>query len=318
MPMDLQENIRQFSQSMGVHDIGFCHAAPFLEDNQVYVERLDYQVRDAKCFIAIVLAYNPEVDKLGNDRVNQDTSDEVSHVGLGKMAIGTNFCDYHILVQDKLKLILDYIEKTHNGKGKAFCDISPFSDRGIARRCGLGTIGRNGFLIHPVYGTYCFIGYILTDLELIEAIEDNGEMVTAQLVELDIDNDCGACRLCQKQCPAQAILGNGLIDETLCISALSQNKQLDENFDGNRLCGYIYGCDICQRVCPRNHKVHQVSCQLPIYEAIVPRRIAIERLLQETNQSFKVSFGKTASGWRGKKVLIRNAYWAKKYNQRGE
>jgi epoxyqueuosine reductase len=157
---------------------------------------------------------------------------------LSKYAYGK---DYHLVIREKLhRLIAEMKEKAGDFNARAFTDSAPVLERAWARRSGLGWIGKNTCLIHPKLGSFFFLAEIITDLE----------MEPDQHVINDL---CGGCTRCIDSCPTGAITAPGVLDSRKCISYLTIEyrgrlpEDLREEF-GNM----IFGCDICQDVCPWN------------------------------------------------------------------
>lgn len=149
--------------------------------------------------------------------------------------------DYHHVLKKKLYTLLEFIQhQTEAGTARVFTDSAPVLERYWAQKAGLGTFGKNSCLILPRKGSYFFLAEIILDIEL---PYDN-----------PIDQDlCGACTRCMTACPTGAIIEPGKIDATKCISYLTieLKEAVPENFTG-KMNQYIFGCDICQNVCPHN------------------------------------------------------------------
>ncbi len=151
--------------------------------------------------------------------------------------------DYHKLLAGKLA-DLDETLQWYGGTQRCFSDSGPVSERFFAALAGLGWIGRNGLLIRPSKGSYCFLSSILTTLEL--------------PTDTPMPNRCGNCHRCERACPTGA-LHNGCCDARKCLSfwtieAKSPTPQDIQQAQGNRL----YGCDTCQEVCPWNRPQEEV------------------------------------------------------------
>jgi epoxyqueuosine reductase len=150
--------------------------------------------------------------------------------------------DYHDVVGDKLKSLLAWIrEQWPEAEGKACVDIQPMMDKAWAVRAGLGWIGKHTNLITREYGSWVFLGELLLNLELeydTERVEDH----------------CGSCTLCLEACPTDAITEPYVVDSRKCISYATIELRAPEIPDGvaSHLEGWLYGCDICQDVCPWN------------------------------------------------------------------
>lgn len=150
--------------------------------------------------------------------------------------------DYHDIVGAKLLSLLNWIkEQVPDVEGKACVDIQPVMDKAWAVRAGLGWLGKHTNVITPEFGSWVFIGELLLNLELV------GQ-------EDPIEDHCGTCTLCIDACPTQAITEPYVVDSTKCISYGTielRSPELPTVIEEN-LSGWLYGCDICQDVCPWN------------------------------------------------------------------
>ncbi|MDF1575797.1 MAG: tRNA epoxyqueuosine(34) reductase QueG [Bacteroidales bacterium] len=159
---------------------------------------------------------------------------------LSKYAYGR---DYHFVLKDKMHMLFAFIKTMHpEAEGRVFVDSAPVLDRAWALRAGLGWIGKNSNLISRTAGSFVFIGEIILNLEL----DYN------QVPESDF---CGSCTLCIEACPTQAILANRTLDSERCISyqTIENRGEISPEIE-DRLRGRVFGCDICQDVCPWNRK----------------------------------------------------------------
>ncbi len=159
---------------------------------------------------------------------------------ISKYAYGT---DYHFVVKDKLKQLLQFINyEIGEVNGRAFVDSAPILERDWAKRSGVGWVGKNTLLINPKRGSYFFLAELILDLEL---VGDN-----------PIGDYCGTCRRCIDACPTEAISPNGYVmDGSKCISYLTIELKADEKIPPqyrDQMAGWMFGCDICQQVCPWN------------------------------------------------------------------
>lgn len=166
-------------------------------------------------------------------------SREDSRCAPGNIARYAQGDDYHKLLAGKLA-DLDETLSFYGGTQRCFTDSGPVSERFFAARAGLGWIGRNGLLIRPKGGSYCFLASILTTLEL--------------PYDTPMPNRCGNCHRCEQACPTAA-LRNGSCDARLCLSywTIEAKEEMPDNIraaQGER----IYGCDACQQACPWNHQ----------------------------------------------------------------
>lgn len=199
--------------------------------------------------------------------------------------------DYHNMLKSKLNSLAEFMAEKYGADTKVFVDTGPLPEREIARLAGVGFVGKNGFIINREYGSFIFIGEILTDI----------------YIEPDkpVEDGCGDCDICIRSCPSGALLKPYTLNAKRCISYLTQCKSVNPEF--YRVMGSnIYGCDICQAACPKNRKIKST-----IHDEFVPEcwncfPDAVD-ILNMDNKTYKETFKNTSSGWRGRKVLQRNA-----------
>jgi epoxyqueuosine reductase len=150
--------------------------------------------------------------------------------------------DYHEVVGAKLRSLLSWIKQTMpSAEGKVCVDIQPMMDKAWAVRAGLGWLGKHTNVITTEYGSWVFIGELLLNLDL-EYDNDTSE------------DHCGSCTLCIEACPTAAITEPYVVDSNKCISYATielREPQIPQEI-GEKLEGWLYGCDICQDVCPWN------------------------------------------------------------------
>lgn len=204
--------------------------------------------------------------------------------------------DYHLTVPRYLQQLIAFLRRSHpNEEYEIHCDTSPLVDRFIAWQAGLGFPGQNRFLIHPVYGTYTHIGTILTSLKLEP--------------DAPLEQTCLSCGACISACPGQS-LGHRYFGYSTCKSYLTQRKGILTPVEQDilRQSPLIWGCDICQEVCPHNRDVPDTT--IPEFQDISPFLNPAD-LTGLTNREFKSQFGHRAFSWRGPKVLLRNHAYLK-------
>lgn len=161
---------------------------------------------------------------------------ETEKFNFSRYAVGE---DYHEVIKEKAKPILEFLRTEFpNSKFRQGVDSLPVSEKILARESGLGWQGKNTNIIHPDFGSYFFISVILTDLELVE--------------DKMIPDRCGSCTACLDACPTNALFEEYKIDATKCISYLNIEKKTTRE---ENLHSWVYGCDICQEVCPWNFRV---------------------------------------------------------------
>lgn len=194
--------------------------------------------------------------------------------------------DYHLVLKKKLKDLLQYIrEEIGAVEGRCFVDSAPVMEREWAKRSGLGWAGKNTLIIHPKAGSFFFLAVLVTDLELApdQAIKDH----------------CGTCTRCIDACPTDAIAADGyLLDASRCISYLTieLREEIQPTFRG-QMENYMFGCDICQEVCPWNRfsKPHSEPAFEPHPDLLKMTKQDWEELTEEVFQKvFKKSAVKRA------------------------
>lgn len=202
--------------------------------------------------------------------------------------------DYHRVLKLKLEAILDFLKKESPGSFSYlfFVDTGPPLERAVAVRAGLGWFGANCSLINPKYGSWVFLGEIVTDLDL--------------KPDEPLKQNCHNCRLCLDACPTGALTEPGKINPWRCLSYWTQSGGYLPRDMRKMLGNRLYGCDDCQLVCPVNKRAEYSNDEafFPVFEE---EGLPLIPLLKMSNKRFKHVFGETAAGWRGKEIIQRNA-----------
>lgn len=192
-------------------------------------KRLDPRllVEDSKSVVSLLMNYYTEEQQLDK------TAPKLSKYAFGE--------DYHFVIKDKLTELFLFIQ-TEIGEvnGRVFVDSAPVMDKAWAKKAGLGWIGKNSNLINPKNGSFFFIAELILDLDL----EYDGP----------IKDYCGTCTRCIDACPTDAIVEPYVVDGSKCISYLTielKDALIPEEFNG-KLDNWMFGCDVCQDVCPWN------------------------------------------------------------------
>lgn len=161
--------------------------------------------------------------------------------------------DYHFVIKEKLSLLAKAISKEfgddcfNHEVQHTFVDSAPIAEKSFAQQAGLGWIGKNKLLISPQFGSFCFIGVLLINKEM--------------LYDAPMSDKCGTCMRCIDACPTKA-LNNGVLDARRCISYLTLETKKDVPEDlKSRMNAYVKGCDICAEVCPWNIKCSKPHSQ---------------------------------------------------------
>lgn len=223
---------------------------------------------DAKSVIAVALNYYTDVRH----------SADVNTGKISRYAWGN---DYHAVVTEKLQSLLDHIRSLEPAAcGKIYVDTGPVMDKVWAQRAGIGWEGKHTNVITPDVGSWVFLG----------------EIIVNQALEYDepAADHCGSCTLCIEACPTQAIVAPYVLDANLCISYLTieHRGEIAEEL-GDKFDRWIYGCDICQDVCPWNHKFSQPTSErefFPRPNTAAPDVNACTKMTQaEFSEQFKKS-----------------------------
>lgn len=300
---DLKNEIIRYAHSVNVDLIGFTTADSFDELRNILKERKQKNLlsgfeeenlelrtnprmtlKTAKSIIVIGQSY------FNNNMINKNLIKQSKFKGdLARIAWGE---DYHIVLKKQLDSLSNFIaNKYPNYEHLSFVDTGPLVDRHLAWRAGLGVFGYNNCLINETFGSWFVIGYILTNLEL----EPDKPKET---------RFCSSCNLCIRECPTGALEKPYLINPKKCISYILQSKENIDVATRELLGTRLYGCDKCQNMCPQNFDV-----KITALEEFKSSRNQIDliELLNISNREFKIKFSKNSAGWRGKKILQRNA-----------
>ena len=216
-------------------------------------------VDGAKSVISLLLNYYPS-------ELQNPESYQVSKYAYGQ--------DYHFVIKDKLKDLLRFIqENIGEVSGRAFVDSAPVLDKAWAAKSGLGWVGKNSNLITQKVGSFYFIAELIIDLDL--------------EYDLPVSDHCGTCTACINACPTEAIVSPYIVDGSKCISYFT--IELKENIPTEvkgKFNDWMFGCDICQDVCPWNKfsKPHREPLFSPNKELISFAKKDWEEITQETFQ----------------------------------
>lgn len=296
--MSKKQNVKEFIYKLGLSNFGIIECREFKELVPYFEERKEkglfnefeeqdinkkinphIYMKEGKSIISIAFPYL-------HCKNNKDNG----------FSLYTKGTDYHKVLKLYLDKICNYINEI-GGKAISLVDSNFLPERYIAYLAGVGFIGKNNMIITEKYGSYVFLGEIITDLDI---FDDD----IRSLNEIGLYRECGECINCYKACPTKSI-NKSRKNSNICTSYLTQKKDLD-NKEIKLLGGRIFGCDTCQVVCPYNENIHfsQIEEFKPFDFMISDNT---EEILQLSNKSFKESYLKTSCGWRGKNVLKRNA-----------
>ena len=298
--MNIKEEIINLAKEIGISKIGFTTADDFdyLEkslrlavdegrnsgfEHKNIEERIKpkLSLASAKTIISIAVAYPHKLKQ----------QPQKTAYKRGKFTPNSWGLDYHYVLQDKLDRLAKGIEElTADFEYKGMVDTGALVDTAVAQRAGIGFIGKNGLVISKEFGSYMFLGELITNLD----------------IEPDqpVDYGCGDCNRCVTACPTSCLIGNGSMNAKRCLSFQTQDKGVMDMEFRKKIKTVIYGCDICQICCPYNKGLDN-----PLATEIDPDLSHPELLpfLELSNGQFKEKFGHVAGSWRGKNILQRNA-----------
>lgn len=247
---ELSYLIKRQAYAEGFHKVGIVKAEPLTEEGRLleewlargYQATMQWMLREpAKR--ANPLEIFPEAKSIIVVAENYYTPHE--HIDSSKTGKISRYAwgdDYHDVLGGKLRSLLAWIKTIRpEAKGKVCIDIQPVMDKAWAVRAGLGWLGKHTNVITPEFGSWVFIGELLLDIEL--------EFDTER-----IEDHCGTCTLCIEACPTDAITEPYVLDSNKCISYATielRSESIPVEIE-DQLSGWLYGCDICQDVCPWN------------------------------------------------------------------
>lgn len=204
--------------------------------------------------------------------------------------------DYHKIIGKKLKEFASFIEENFDAKTRYYVDTGPVLERAYSKEAGVGYVGRNSCLISKEFGSWIFLAEIFTTLDL---EPDSSEVKLS----------CGTCRRCVDLCPTSAINEDLTIDARKCISYLTiENRgRIPLEFRA-KIGNWLYGCDICQDVCPHNAKAKPTKAENFKDVRIGSRYLSLEKILSlKTNEEFLELFAGTPLMRAKRRGLVRNA-----------
>ncbi|HEY2493857.1 MAG TPA: tRNA epoxyqueuosine(34) reductase QueG [Paenibacillus sp.] len=299
----LKRDIQLAAPSLGIDEIGFATADPFVSLKSILEEHrakgyesgfeepdLDKRVTPAlpsskpASLIAIAVAYPSKL-------INPPKSEPGANRGiLARSAWGR---DYHYVLREAMAKLEVFIrERVPEAVLDSMVDTGALVDRAVAERAGIGFSAKNCMIISPKWGSWIYLGDMVTNIPFPP--------------DTPVTEDCGECTKCIDACPTGALVGPGQLNAQRCVSFLTQTKGLLEDEAMVKIGNRLYGCDTCQIVCPKNRGKnwdhHTVLAPDP--ELAKPLLLPI---LDLTNREFREKFGQTAAAWRGKKPMQRNA-----------
>ncbi len=268
-------------------DKGFQSTMGYMERNFHKRKNVREILPSAKSVISLALNYyTPEKHSLQKDEnSNQAAQGKVSRYGWGK--------DYHFIIWQKLEELEKELKKLEPElETLSYVDTGPVMDKAWAVRAGIGWVGKHSNVINPKIGSWFFIANIITNYDF-----DYSEIIT---------DHCGTCTACIDACPTSAIVNEYVVDANRCISFQTiENKndipdELKEKFEN-----WIFGCDICQDVCPWNQKFSVITSIDEFYPK--NKELSYDEVMELNAQTFKERFAESPIKRTKLKGLQRNA-----------
>ncbi len=299
----LETRLKQHARGLGFDLVGIAPAGPAdgfdrLRDwlDRGFAGEMTYMHRhaEARRHPASVLPVVRSVVMLAMNYKPADEPEKDDR-NCGRIARYARGADYHDVLRERLNRLLVWLQTERPGcKGRGVVDTAPLLERDFARRAGLGWVGKNTMLLNKRLGSYFFLAALLVDLEL-----RPDEPFTAR--------HCGTCTACLDACPTGAFVGPGVLDSRRCISYLTIELKGAVPAELRRGVGdWLFGCDICQEVCPWNRKAPASAEPAwrprPELESVDP----IE-LLGLSEEEFRRRFRGTALMRSKRRGLLRNA-----------
>lgn len=249
----------------------------YLSENIDLRKKPELLLEGAKSVISVLLNYYPNENLLNN------------YFSISKYALGK---DYHEVLKAKLQIVLDeMLVDFPELKARIFTDTAPVLERYFAMASGLGFIGKNTCLITPNSGSWVFIGEIICNAEFD--------------YDFPISDNCGSCRRCIDACPVGALSKFGL-DANKCISYHTiENKSKTPEEITKKITNQVFGCDICQDVCPHNKNAQSTDCkELTLHSAV--KNLNVDELSNISNREFNRRFTGTSLLRAGRLKIIEN------------
>jgi epoxyqueuosine reductase len=298
----LEDQIKQRAGALGFELAGIAAATPAdsFDRLRVWLDRgcageMDYMVRhgDARRHPSSIL---PEVRSVVMVGMNYGgvRGSEIREA-TGKVARYAQGADYHQVLRERLNELLAWLrEKLPNCRGRAVVDTAPLLERDFARRAGLGWFGKNTMLLNKRLGSYVLLGALLLDVPLQpDAVHETSH--------------CGSCTACLEACPTQAFIEPGVLDARRCLSYLTIELKGPVPAPWREaMTEWVFGCDVCQEVCPWNRKAPPGK-----EPALKPRpdllALDLVELMSLSEEAFRRRFRGTALFRTRRRGLLRNA-----------
>ena len=291
--MNKKEIIELFNKK-GLNTVGIAPIGPYYELKKVLKDKVEKNL--------ITGMEEPDLEKRVNPKLIMENAKSIIvcvfpyHIEDKYESNISRYCygmDYHLVIKEKLNEICEEIKSVDEKfEYRVFADNGPLVDRYLAYLAGIGYYGVNNNLITDKYGSYVFIGYIVNNYDL--------------EVDNPTNKTCIKCNKCVKYCPGNALEGNYKMNPKKCLSYITQKKEeltLEEK-DKMKKNKLIFGCDICQIVCPHNKDICESNIEEFTTDLIT--NLDEEEISSISNKEFKRRYKNRAFSWRGRNIIKRN------------
>ncbi|WP_418790876.1 tRNA epoxyqueuosine(34) reductase QueG [Phosphitispora sp. TUW77] len=305
----LKEQVKHYAYSIGVDKIGFTDAEALTEHLPLVRRRWEagykhainegdpdkrispsLHLPGAKSVISIAVAY-PGTATIPESAIS---SEEGTALSRGSFSFISRGMDYHEVISDKLQKIRDYIMfLVPAARSVHMVDTGELLEKAFAVKAGLGWFGRNTLLVTPEFGSWVCLGELITDIPFPP--------------DRSLNNNCGSCNACVAACPTNAIREGEDLNIDRCLACLTLGSFMPDPEIREIMGISLYGCDICQQVCPYNKKSgHDNDMQefSYSYDEAYP---VLKEILALSNKEFRKRFGHISAAWRGRTPIQRNA-----------
>lgn len=298
--MSVEDEIKDYAREIGVAAVGITGPERLDVALPIYRRRMErgyltgFEERDlelrldpgrnlagVQSVISLAVPYNLDYVQSRKPRF----SGQIARVAWGR--------DYHAVVSEKMTELSAFL-KDHFAdlRYTAMVDSGPLMDRVIAWRAGLGWFGKNNTLIVPRVGSWVFLGEILINKRL--------------RTDSPIQGDCGQCEECLKACPTKALVEPHMLNGKICLSYLTQTADPAPDQIVQKIERRVYGCDVCQEVCPYNKAAPKIGDKAFTPHVVDPHPDLLD-LIGMDQRRFEETVGQTSAGWVGRSIIQRNA-----------
>ncbi|WP_343345064.1 tRNA epoxyqueuosine(34) reductase QueG [Terrisporobacter petrolearius] len=289
-----KDEIKNLFYNRGLDVVGVAPIGPYYELRKNLEEKVNANL--------VTGMEEPDIEKRINPKLIMEDASSIIvcafpyYIEQNQRSNISKYCyglDYHLVIKERLNNICEEIKNIDETFDyKVFADNGPLVDRHLAYLSGIGYYGINNNIITDKYGSYVFIGYIVNNYDLEPDKPTN--------------KTCIKCNKCVKYCPGNALEGNYKMDPKKCVSFITQKKEelTLEEIEKIKKNESIFGCDICQQVCP--HNKHICESNIEEFTLNLITNLNEEEINNISNKEFKRRYKNRAFSWRGKNIIKRN------------